>query len=271
MKIIGYISKLIILLISCSILVTYASEDVEIGTVKIVTGDYPPYYASSLPGGGPIAIKIMLACKEANLKCKIDYFPWKRALAMIDAGNADLTFTWSITEERTQKYIFSREAVIFSSVAVFFKKSKFPDGIHFTEHKDLVGYTMLGDPTSWYAEDFKKLGVETIWMSGNANIWQMLRFGRAQAILLDTYYGLYTLKKDRHELDASAASIGFTKQHYTAESEFHEHLMFSKPHFNKRRQRIKDSLDKALKKLEIMTMVEKMLDEQYSGDAHEVR
>ena len=48
-------------------------------------------------------------------------------------------------------------------MSVFFVKSKFPDGIHFTDYKDLVGYTMLGDKTDWYSADFKKFGVDTIW------------------------------------------------------------------------------------------------------------
>ena len=106
-----YISNLVIFLISLNVLATYASEDIEIGTVKIVTGEYPPYYDASLPDGGPVAMNIMLACKAADLECKIDFLPWNRVNYMLEAGEIDMAFAFAKTEERMEIYVFSKEAV----------------------------------------------------------------------------------------------------------------------------------------------------------------
>ncbi len=266
-----YIPYIIITLISFSVLTTYASDDTEIGTVKIVSGGYPPYYDASLPGGGPIAINIMLACKEANLECKIDFLPWNRVYDSLEAGEVDIAFSFAKTEERLEKYVYSREAVLSFSDAVFFLKSKFPNGIHFTEYEDLVGYTMLGFDPSRHSEGFKKSGVDTIWMITNANRWKMLLLGRADALLADTYQGLYELRQQEQESDAFEGSIGFTVRSYTADSGLFDYIVFSRPHFDKRRQLIRDLMDQALEKLNVKSAVSKVLDEQYSGDSHEVQ
>ncbi len=271
MKIMRYIPYIIITLISFSVLTTYASDDTEIGTVKIVSGGYPPYYDASLPGGGPIAINIMLACKEANLECKIDFLPWNRVYDSLEAGEVDIAFSFAKTEERLEKYVYSREAVLSFSDAVFFLKSKFPNGIHFTEYEDLVGIKMLGDDPAWYAEGFKKAGVNTIWMLTGANKWKMLLLGRADALLADTYQGLYELRQQEQASDAFKGRIGFTERSYTAESNVLDYIIFSKPHFDKRRQLIRDLMDQALEKLDLKSAVSKVLDEQYSGDAHRVQ
>ncbi len=258
-------------LLSLHVLTTHAATDMEIGTVRIATGDYPPYYAASLPDGGPVAANIMIACKEANLDCKTDFLPWNRVVSMLEAGETDMTFAWSNTEQRRVKYVFSAEPVVFGPTVVFFSKRKFPNGIHFAEFKDLVGYTMLGDESSWYAADFKKFGVKTVWMSANANQWRMLELGRGEALIADAYQGLYTLRQQKRVSDEFMKHIGFTKQSTFKESEFNGYFMFSKSHFDKRKQRIRDSIDKAVKKLGIAATVSKILDEQYSRDAHQVQ
>ena len=184
-----------------------------------------------------------------------------------------MTFAWSYNEQRTKKYIFSREPVVFGPVGVFFIKSKFPKGIHFSEYKDLIDYTVLAQRPSWYESDFKKFGVRTIWMAPDANRWKMLLVGRGggEALLADVYEGLYSIQKQTQLSDASKQSIGYTVQSNVEESEFHGFLMFSKPHFDKRRQLIRDAMDKALKELDIMAAVGKSLDEHYSGDTHQVQ
>jgi len=181
-----YIINLVIIFISFNVAATYASDDTEIGTVKIVTGDWPPYYGASLPGGGPVAINIMLACKEANLKCELDFLPWNRVYYTLEAGEVDMAFSFAKTEERLVKYVYSQEAIHYFSDSIFFLKSKFPNGIHISEYKDLIGYTMLGDDPAWYAEGFKKAGVNTIWMLTGANKWKMLLLGRGDALISDT-------------------------------------------------------------------------------------
>lgn len=267
-----YLSNLFIILVSFNGLPTFAAEDIEIGTVRIATGAYPPYYAASLPGGGPVAVNIMRACELANLDCVIEFLPWNRVLLVLEAGEIDMTFAWSITEERLNAYVFSREAVVFGHVSTFFIRSRFPNGIHFAKYQDLVGYTMLGDEGSWYAADFKKIGVDTVWIPIGANRWKMLEAGKGDAFLADTYQALYTLRRWDYGLSgAFKEEVGFTEKSYSDESEFYDRLMFSKANFDGRRQRIRDSMDKALDKLDIMTTVRKILDEQYSRDVLQVQ
>jgi len=266
-----YISYIFITFISFNVVATYAAEDIEIGTVKIVTGDYPPYYSASLPDGGPVAMKIMLACKETNLKCEIEFLPWNRVYYTLEAGEVDMAFSFAKTEERLVKYVYSQEAISYFSDSIFFLKSKFPNGIHISEYKDLIGLKMLGDDPSWYAEGFKKVGVNTIWMLTGANKWKMLLLGRGDALLADTYQGLYELRQQEQASDAYTGRIGFTERSYTGESYLPDYLIFSKPHFDKRRQLIRDTIDQALEKLDTATIVMKALDEEYSGDTHQVQ
>jgi ABC-type amino acid transport substrate-binding protein len=189
----------------------------------------------------------------------------------LEAGDVDIAFAFAKTEERLEKYVYSREAVSSFSDAVFFLKSKFPNGIHFTEYEDLVGIKMLGDDPAWYAEGFKKAGVNTIWMMASSNKWKMLLLGRADALISDTYQGLYELRQQEQASDAFKGRIGFTERSHAGESDSTDYLIFSKPHFDKRRQLIRDTIDQALEKLDTATNVMKALDEEYSGDTHEVQ
>ncbi len=270
-KIMRCIRNIAIILVSFNVVATYASEELDIGTVKIVTGDWPPYYGSLLPDGGPVAMNIMLACKEAKFDCNIDFLSWNRVWYTLEAGEADMAFAYAKTEERLEKYAYSRAAIHYFSESVFFLKSKFPNGIDFAEYKDLVGYTMLGHDPSWYAEGFKTSGVNTTWMLSTADKWKMLLLGRADALLSDVYQGLYELRQQEQASDAFKGHIGFTERSYTAESNVPDYIIFSKPHFDKRRQLIRDSLDQALMRMDVAATVASTLDDQYSGDAHEVQ
>jgi len=244
-----HLNSFLIVLICFTVSAPLASEDIEIGPVIIATGEYPPYYASWLPDYGPVSINIMLACKEANLECKIEFYYWGRVIGMLEKGDIDFTFSYAITEERLKKYVFSREGVVYSPIAVFFVKKKFPEGIHFSEYKDLSGYKMLGYKRSWYAPDFKKFDVKTEWMPSNADRWKMLNFGRggSEAFLADIFHALYEL---RHlELpDKLKENIGFTERSNFAVSENYDRLMFSRSRFDKRRQLIRDKMDRAIRK-----------------------
>jgi ABC-type amino acid transport substrate-binding protein len=190
----------------------------------------------------------------------------------LENGEADMAFSFAKTEERLKKYVYSRQPLYSHySDSIFFLKSKFPNGIHFGEYKDLVGYTMLGDDPSWYAEDFKKLGVDTIWLLTGANKWRMLLLGRADALLSDTYQGLYELREKEQASDAFKGRIGFKERTYPAEIKSIDYIIFSKPHFDNRTQLIRDSMDQALEKLDLQAAVTKVLDEQYSSDPHQVQ
>lgn len=243
----------------------------NIGQVRVATGKYRPYYGKNLIEGGPVTANIRFACKRAKLNCIFEFVEWDQVPIWLEAEKIDFTYTYSKTEDRLKKYVFSNEPVTTAgNTSIFYRKSAFPNGIHFREHKDLVGCAMLGSPGSWYAADFKELGVKTKWEY--VIPWLALGSGKegVEAYLTDTYVGLEELRLLDRESGDLIRDIAFSRQDSSGIEEEPGRLMFQKKHFDERKEFIRDALDKTFKKLNITNTIEMTMTREYAATKREV-
>ena len=76
-------------------------------TVRITTGDWPPYLDKDLPGGGFLARIIRESFAIEGIEVRFSYFPWSRALALVHSPDYETSAVWSCTEDRSREFVFS--------------------------------------------------------------------------------------------------------------------------------------------------------------------
>lgn len=76
--------------------------------VRLLSTDYPPYFASSLPNGGPLTEIVVEAYKRVGYGVSMEFVPWIRAMEHGKAGKVDgLHGAWH-SREREQWFLFSK-------------------------------------------------------------------------------------------------------------------------------------------------------------------
>ena len=107
--------------------------------IKLMTTEYPPYYAPSLPNGGPITELVVEAFRKVGHRASIDFVPWVRAMEYAKAGKVDgLHGAWH-SKEREQWFAFS-ERLPGGELVLFKRKGSQPD--MFTSYAELRPYTI---------------------------------------------------------------------------------------------------------------------------------
>lgn len=125
-------------LLLASLLSTGAACAAEL---KFVTEPLPPYSyeaPGSTKGAGPVAEVILAVCAKLNTSCSIEVLPWRRALAMAEAGEVDAIFCFLRTPEREKKFYIS-EMIIEGAYSLFAAEAS---TFKYTQPKDLDGYTI---------------------------------------------------------------------------------------------------------------------------------
>lgn len=89
-------------------------------TLKAVTLNYPPFgYQSEGECAGVSCELVQEALKRSGKSLEISFVPWKRALADVRLGNADIVFNAAKTPDREQYAYFPLE-VLENEMSVFF-------------------------------------------------------------------------------------------------------------------------------------------------------
>ena len=187
-----------------SVVAPVAAEEIE-----ITTGEYPPYISESMEGNGVVSQVVTEACKRAGVTASIKFYPWTRAYAKVQGGQAQASFFWLRTEERLAEVAFGDQHVQVGPAAVFYKKSQFPDGIHFTSYSDLVDYKVVGVASYWYESEFNKLGKKDVhYVNAEDLALKVLSGGRADVYVSDMLVGIHLAKQ---VLGDGAADIGYSQ------------------------------------------------------------
>lgn len=76
-------------------------------TLEAVTVNWAPYYGSELENGGVIAELARAAFEQQGHSLKVEFIPWKRAMAMAKRGRYDAVLGAYHNAERAQDFIFS--------------------------------------------------------------------------------------------------------------------------------------------------------------------
>jgi len=165
-------------------------------TVRLASGEWPPYLSEKLPHFGVASRIVTDAFAAKGITVEYGYFPWARSLKLAQDGNWDGSLIWQKTPEREQDFYFS-ETVITGQNVFFHLKSR---PFEWKEMKDLAGLHIGATLDYTYGEAFTKaeadgtLTVERV-PSDEQNLRKLLA-GRIDIFPLDLDVGLAMLREN---------------------------------------------------------------------------
>jgi polar amino acid transport system substrate-binding protein len=94
------------------------------GSILLTSGEWPPFYSASLPGGGFANRVVRESFALEGITVEYAFLPWRRALESADQGPAVGSAGWLPMEERRKRFLFSDS--VFESARVFFHRRDVP-------------------------------------------------------------------------------------------------------------------------------------------------
>lgn len=108
-------------------------------TLQFVTEPFPPFnFEENGQVAGPMVDVLQLVCKSAQIRCTTHIMPWRRALAMAEAGQVDGIFSLLHGPEKAQNFILS-DPVIRTAYSFFAPKGS---GWNYATPRSLEGMTI---------------------------------------------------------------------------------------------------------------------------------
>ncbi|MDR3479174.1 MAG: transporter substrate-binding domain-containing protein [Burkholderiaceae bacterium] len=223
-RFVGRLAALLGSLICCACF-TVSAVAADAQTIKLVTGNYPPYeYEEDGDIKGMAVTLINEAARRCNIAVKIQVVPWARALREAEEGLVDGVFSAIMTPERKQKLNFTTQPIVPLMVSIFVKRGspvKY-DG-HIAKLRDYrIGILNQFSNGVAFDDAVKSGTLKNIDVVDNADLnVKKLMAGRIDLMVNNTYGAYFLFRKygiagDVVELlpplDNSPAFIAFTKK-----------------------------------------------------------
>ena len=164
------------------------------GEVVLVNADYPPYVMpEGHPGGPGIDMEIAMAALEnMGVRAVVKLVPFKRVLAMLEAGQADLTTSLSYRDERDEYLYWSLPYRTDTSYIFFTRRdSAFePERIEDLRGRRVGVVRGFVFPAA-FADD---PGIEKVEAPHIPSLLAMLLEGRFDALIVNRIVGKHELK-----------------------------------------------------------------------------
>jgi len=121
-------------------------------TVRIATGEYPPYYSQKYQDFGPIPAIVTQAFAQMNIRVEFGFFPWSRSLELAKNNHWDGSCCWFETSQWQEAFYYSD--VLISREKIFFHLKSYPFDWH--SYEDLQGMAIGTTARHAYGEDFAR-------------------------------------------------------------------------------------------------------------------
>lgn len=170
-------------------------------TLKLTTGEFPPYISSSSQHLGPLSQIVSLSFEELGYQTLIDVNPWNRALKMADKGRVDATYAWSVKADRQAHFLYSKPLFIFEQRAFALSKAQL-DVARTASAKSIrlcrpQGYTLQG-----HSQVLMNSGVAVHFSPPDvATCFNMLKAERVDIVVVDKLEGYSYASKQFKSLD----------------------------------------------------------------------
>lgn len=103
---------------------------------KLSTLEWAPYTGAALPGQGAVSATIVEALKASGQRVEVQFFPWSRAVRLVDSDPAYVGFFPAYySRERAARYLYSDP--VGRSHVVFLERTENP--VKWTTYEDLQG------------------------------------------------------------------------------------------------------------------------------------
>lgn len=164
--------------------------------IRLMSTDYPPYFAAALPNGGPLTEIVTAAFSEAGHSVSIQFVPWNRAMEYAKTGKVDGLHGGWHSKRRETWFVFSDPLP--GNELVFYKRRGTPPE-QFTSYEDLKPFTIgtvraYRNPKAFETADLKI----DVAVSDQSNL-RKLANGRIDLILIDRAVAEYLLSTELTE------------------------------------------------------------------------
>lgn len=227
--------KIFVIFLFCMNVILYG------GTYNLVTLQYPPYqYEENGEKKGFVMQIIDEVFHRLGEDYNLEIIAWKRALKMVEDGDADIIFTIYKNDEREKFLDYSNEILIPQKTAFFvLKDNLIKYNGDFENLSDYIVGTVFGVSYGFkFDEAIKKneLKTESV-MTGDINIKKLLD-KRIDLIVSNEYGAMYLMKK--------YSKLDKIKKLEPILEEIPSYIAFSK---KKNLGELRDRFDKELKKM----------------------
>ena len=146
--------------------------------IRLTNGEWAPYQSENLPEYGAASALMTHAFAAVGIEVEYGFFPWNRAMILVERGAWDGTFMWVLTPERERIYLPS--APLFTLREVVFYSHDNP--ILAKKPEDLRGKIMGALDSSAFGAQFSSLvsdgSIYVARVRNNRQLFQMLAAGR---------------------------------------------------------------------------------------------
>jgi len=130
-------------------------------SMTFVMDPFPPFtYEENGRAAGPMSDTIQAACDELKLQCKLEIYPWRRALKMAEEGAVDGIYAIADIPER-RHFFHLTPPIVESAYAVFAHRNS---ALAYARPSDLDGYTVAsyGPSAASHAAETLAKGVPSV-------------------------------------------------------------------------------------------------------------
>lgn len=170
-------------------------------TVRIATGELPPYATAARSDGGMALSIVRAAFEAAGYKVEFTFLPWSRALAETRIGKWDGTAYWGHKPEYDKQFFLSDNVVTEQWVMVHRKDI----ALKWSSLQDLQPYRMATVPDYTYTPElramFKSGAIKTEAAPSDTAVLKLLTLGRADVAPMELSVACELLKTQFSDAD----------------------------------------------------------------------
>lgn len=187
-------------------------------SIRIATGEWPPYTSEVLNGNGIACKLISEAFAAAGVEVTYVFYPWNRSIELSRRGGIEATATWFESPDRRADFLLS-DPLFDSKFLLYYLKDK---PITWQTIDDLNGIKIGTTKGYFYGEAFvqaeKSRKITVIRASSDEINLKNLLLGRLDAFPLDQRVAEYMFANDLPAADAarighSAVAVHSRPQH----------------------------------------------------------
>lgn len=206
-----------------------AAPAAAVEPMSFVMEPLPPFVVDDKGvASGPFPDIVRAACHELKRECQFTILPWRRALALAEAGKADGIFVFVRSPEREKLFHFT-DPVLQTAYTVFARSNT---ALEYHKPDDIDGYTLAvygPSGVSRVAEDLAKqlANLRVIIEVDNQSVLRKLsggRYGARGVAVLSREVGDYLIARDQvpgvkpiGEVKKIDYAIGLSRQRFSVE------------------------------------------------------
>jgi polar amino acid transport system substrate-binding protein len=159
------------------------------------TGDWEPFSSTKLPNKGCATELVAAICKAGGIEPSFNFYPWPRAEAMVESGDAFGAFPYAMNEARKAKFDFSEPLFYTTPRFIYHSRAKSFAKLKVSTLADMKNYSVAIIAGHFTENDLKTAGIKVNTAPGLENIVKMLQSGRVDFIVEEETSAFDAIKK----------------------------------------------------------------------------